>query len=329
MIRLARWMGRSAFAGGLVVGLVLNLGLIPMAVARATPPCPDVTSSEPDAQPFVDLQCQVHAALFADESEAGAAFNFGTTDITSPGKYDGTDWRGEPVRFEVAEVISLNLAEHEPALHEQGVVARLAFGRLVGPAGDVPVRALSVFLNEFTEDNQFLVIVTATMTELELARHEEVSRIRAGVRVLDVGTFQSRPLSGVTSASTMAASGGDLSSLLGTNVNAAGPGGVDPACVQLAYDQHQIALDAASATAALCCAGVVAVFAVLMAVCVSMSLGSAPASVIVIIVCSLSALAELSIGLAGCTANYAIVAHAARQSLLASLRACGVVIAEA
>jgi len=276
-MHLAKRLSRTAFGIGLAVGLMLNLSLVDLASAcsmPASPPCVTLPPEAAAAQAFVDMQCQIHQTLFNDGSEAGVAFRLGDTDITTPGAYPATDWRGEEVQFKVVRAISMDLQELEPELFDQGVIARIVFGRLAGPAGDVNVSGVAIYPKEITLDEEFLLLVSEVLTEPQLAIHEEISRIQAGVRVLDTGTFQSHSLATVTSAATMFAAGADMSSLFATGVNAAGGGEVDASCVEAAYAQYQIAMDAANASMAACLINATVEFAAEMAGCALIAIGS-------------------------------------------------------
>jgi hypothetical protein len=169
------------------------------------------------------------------------------------------------------------------------------------------------------------LIVLSAITDDQLAQHEEISRIMAGVRVLDVATFKSSPLSSVTSVSRMSASSGDLATLFAADVTTGSGSPVDPACVKNAYDQYEIAMKTAETNFQTCNDAVLESWIVLNLACAG-SIGGGP---LAMLICVIAALAAMYVAAKACEDYYGTAQRAAHQSLIANLRACGVVILEA
>lgn len=335
MLLLARWLSRSAFGIGIAIGLILNLGILPaLEPAKAQDGCADAGGQTEEAIDWTELQCSIQAALFADGSVPGIAFNLGRQDPSKPGKYTCSDWRGQQVTFAVANVVSADLKTDAPDLYSQGVIARVLYGQMFGPAGSCGVMGVCLLPNGITADDQFIFLPCATLTTQELADQEGISRIAAGVKVLDTATYRTIGLSELQSADSMWAAPGELATLFATHVNAGagGPGlagEVDPECVKRAYEDYNLDMDAANLNLATDLSIAAAAFAGALVACALIALGATPINWAVAAACATKA-ALLAAGIvADATKNYAQARYAANQKLKLQLSRCGVYIAEA
>jgi hypothetical protein len=329
MISFARLFGRSGFGLGVALGLIITLHLHSLVQARPLPitdtTCEQTLSVPPEVQDWIDMQCVVNNAIFDDGLEPTAAFAIDTA-VTQPGTYAGEAYDGREISLEAAFVVEADLENEAPELILDGVSAYLVIARLSGAAGNLPVVGLVMQTGTYTPDTEYLLLVCDVMSEEDFSLFADATRIAGGVRVLDVGTFTSEPLSSTEMTGTIWMAENDPATLYRDEPGGQG-GGIDLNCIRAAYKAYQIAVDAARAVTAICVAGVVGLFAVCMGALLATAWLLGPIGPIAAGIGAAACLSELSIGLAGCTAIAAIEMNAAAQQLQAALLGCGVIIA--
>jgi hypothetical protein len=319
------------FLVGILIGAMALLPLPRHALAAsASPalvpdnPCFDITDQPQEVIDYANVLCTVWQAMFNDGSSPGLGFGF-VKDIAQPGKYTGNVWDGREVGFEAVMVVNLDLKTNAPELYEQGVVARGVVGRLSGVAGGVTIAGVVIVPKGITADDRFVLQVVQLLSSEDYATYTRNARIESGVRVLDVNTWKSIPLSEVTSASSLSASSDDLGSLYGTDVNVAGAGGaVDTACVQRAYAAYAVSAQLARDNLETCMISAIRTFAICMAAAIAVSIWGTPAATVI---ASLACVAYEAERMATCVSTNSNAMRAAQQTLNNALRACGMNVA--
>ncbi len=199
MRRLTNWLARSAFGIGCAIGIVLGPTMLPALESRALgatrldpPQCTTSPSLPQSVRDWIALQCAVHAAIFADNTEPTAIYKF-TSAIAAPGTYTGLDMHNRPVTIAVVQAIQVDIKNNDPALHAMGVEMYAVYGQFGATAGQVPVYGTLLLPTGITEDTGYLFSVNGILTSEELDTHAMCSRILAGPRVVNTATGQSQP----------------------------------------------------------------------------------------------------------------------------------------
>jgi hypothetical protein len=186
---------------------------------------------------------------------------------------------------------------------------------------------MELLLPGVTEDVGYMMVVTSVLTPADLDLFSTLSRIAAGVRVVDSSTGKSVLLSQVQGTPHLRAFSSDLATLY-CGCSSDG-GGVDPACVKAAYDTYDNCVRVANATALVLELAAVAALTACMVYCaggglfgpVGWLMGSACGVncyiYIAFYIASASIAAVLAIQLGGC-----------RAQLKIDLAACGVGVYE-
>lgn len=330
MRRFAIWCAKRSLCIGMSIGLVLNLSLYPAAFGSPAatrhsdgPICSNVPAGlTPAEQAWISEQCSVRTAAFGDTADPGTCYRFSKA-ITTQGKHEGLTIHNEAVTFDAVYVMQLDLKQGAASLAAQGVEAWMVVGRLVGPAGKVPIFGTLLLPKGITNDNEYLLFVASMISMSDLDTYAVAARIQSGPRVVDSTTGVSRPLSEVESVNALWGFPSDPATLYCGCEQGVG-GGVDPQCVKDAYDIYNIAVQSARERYTICLNAVLAV----MAVCVA---GCAVLAVTIFggVVCLVSCLAVWTIGIVACEALLRVDMREAEAQLRIALRACGVEIMEA
>jgi len=335
MIRYVHRSAHSAFGIGIAIGLLFNLVLYePLARAAAAAALPDPPQYAdlceemppgltPEEEALVNTRCQVHQAIFADQTGPSLVYGF-TDPMPQPGTWTGHDYLGRPVEFRAVWTLPINLRKLAPDLWARGIEAFVVVGRLTGPAGGIHVSGLEIRTGDLSLDNEYVLFVSETLNSARADDFATDARIKAGVRVTNVTTGVSMPLSEVEALMPLWASSGDPATLLVMN----GGAPVTPGCIQHAYETYNNCMRTADRMLELCVIGVMATWAGCMfATCAPLALVPTPLPVAMLL-CVARCFAVMGAGLVGCGAVYAVQAESCRNQLIIDLRACGVNIVE-
>ncbi|GIK18040.1 MAG: hypothetical protein DYG93_03685 [Leptolyngbya sp. PLA2] len=330
MISIARRVASNAFGMGIAVGLILSLQLPLMAHGAVWddehPVCNGGVSVPPEIQPWVDLQCQVHQAIFADAAEPSAAYVIDTA-VQGPGYYTGINHEEREIEFEAVWVVQVDVESVTPELAAQGVTCHPVIGRLSGDEGQVPIAGVVIRTRGviLVEEDVFLLLVNAVLSEADFEVFAQAGRIAGGVRIIDATTLSSTPLALATSAEAMWIHGSDVSTIFRQGGNVPG---VDVACVERAYRRYNIAVNAANQSAEACYDNAWAVFVICMTGCGVVATVIPGVSWIASVVCVGLCVATSALMYEACGTQHSIALDAAKQQLALDLEACGVVIVE-
>jgi hypothetical protein len=99
------------------------------------PACDPNPGLPPATQAAIQVNCQVHAAIFADETEPTLGYRI-TEAIATPGGYKGLDHLRRDVSLDVAWCKRIDLKTHAPALHMQGIEAYMVVGTICRSRGE-------------------------------------------------------------------------------------------------------------------------------------------------------------------------------------------------
>jgi len=332
MIHFARFLAASAMGIGMAVGLILSLSLtwllrspdpatmahtaIPVALL-GTDPCSQQQFDDPDLQSVFELHCSVHSTLFNDGQSPTVVYSF-EDPIEQPGVYDGFNYRDQNVEFDVVYAVEADIQNEVPSLFAAGGSVHMVAGTLAGTAGEVAVAGAVLY--GLTNESDYMLLVTSTLSSAELAIFTNAAAITKGAVVIDDST--SYPVATATTVpATLSVYGGDFSTLHGVG------SGVDPSCVQAAYDTYNNSVDTANAILAVCLASAIALHLACMGLC-SAAVLLGPIGWGLTAACVLACLAELAVASAACTATAMIMIDAAHDQLAIDLAACGIIVVE-
>jgi hypothetical protein len=273
IVHMARRLSRSAFALGCCIGLmfagpyVTATQAAPSRTLANPPECTIPPGTPADVAAYINLQCAIHAAIFADNTTPNHAFKF-TSPITAPGTYTGLDRLSRAVTFAAVHVVNCDVKTYDPALYTQGVEVSIVFGTLTGPAGSERIEGMVLLPTGITQDTGYLLMPVGIPTVADLDQVAVATRILAGPRVTNVVTGDSTPLSEATGVLSLWGSSTDLSTLFCGCMQGLGPppgGGVDLDCVKRAYDAYNNSMKLANDIMQACVLNVVRNFAICMA----------------------------------------------------------------
>lgn len=272
MIKLIGQFGSSRAGCTLGVYIVVALLLTPilrpeMAMAAtasvATDPCSQTLFSDPDAQALFELHCSIHAILF-DDGE-GPSVTYALEDpMFEPGIYDGWNHDDKPIDFDVVHIVEVDLAPSN--IYPAGSTLHFVVGTLIGSQGQVPVAGTVSFDGSPTSSSA--LFITSILQSHELSAFEHATAILDGPVIAETISGPSGPeiihyplATALSVPATLSAHPTNLSILSGAG------SGVDPACVQAAYDTYNVDMDAAASTLLLCLAAADAAQAVCLVGC--------------------------------------------------------------
>jgi len=325
MLRVVQRCTRSAFGIGIVIGLSISMLLSePLARAAAAPPLldqPDICEEMPpglpeDVQDMITTQCEVHAAIFADQIEPSFVYGF-PGPMPQPGTWTGHDYLNRQVEFHADWTMPLNLRDLAPDLWARGIEVYIVVGALSGPAGAAHVSALEIKTGDLSLDQEYLLFVTEVVTQQRSDEFKAISRIQAGPRVMDPATAQFYSIDEAPFVPIWS-SAADLSTLYITN----GGSPVGSGCLNNAFANYNLCMQTAQTNLESCMIDVILDWSICMGFCAAGSL-LLPVTTILVGLCVAACFAYAARQTASCLRNYSNAADACKQQLILDVRACG------
>lgn len=312
--------------------LVVALSLAPIfrpqpALAAAghvsSDACSHTYSNDPDVQSLFELRCSIHATIF-DDGE-GQSYTYTLDDaISQPGLYSGWNHDDKAFDLELAHVVEADLSANPSNIDPARSTLHFVAGTMVGPQGQVAIAGIMFHNGSAVEDHA--LFVSSLLQSHELAALEHGTAILDGPIISETVSGPSGPgviyypIATATSIpSVLTADCANLSVISGTG------GGVDPACVQAAFDTYNGDMD--EAKIALCLTLANAGQSVCLLGCGAALLVPA-AGWVGAGICVADCLALGAIAFVGCYAAYSISLNSTQARLENALRACGVIIVE-
>lgn len=321
-------LAQRPFWLGAAIGLMLNIGLVPLVRASMIPStdtsCTQTLSVPPEVQEWVDLQCAVNTAIFDDGLEPSAAYAMDTA-VEGPGLYTGQTWDERPIELDVVWTVAADLENEAPELVAEGATAQFVIALMSGIGGDVPIAGIVMQTGSLTLDEGLVPMVCDILSESEFGLFQTVAALEQGMQVWNMSTNEVGSLEMLDpDAMTLWLPGFDPSTLIQeTPGGTPGPIGIAPECVEEANARFDSCAAAARATAATCIARAIRDFGLCMLLCAAIGL-VAPLPWIPSLICAAACTVGLLNGLSDSADDLAIALAACWGTLRQELALCGV-----
>lgn len=338
---------RRAF--GTVYGLLSLFGttIALTTSARAEPPqqphalCQSLPSNTPQGvADFITTQCNFHSAIFADGTEPSVSYVLDSQPKTV-GSYVGVSYDSHNMNLDIIQLHAIEFHDDAspgfPAILD-GQTMYSFVAKVSGTEGKSAVLGMCFNETILNGQDRWLFIVSKIIDDTTMRVIEQSNRLLSGTRVTSLSSLESASLDKVVLTSqSVLVNDSDLSSLfvpnallLENNTTSGPPSPTDQdaqqACIDAANEAYKIAMAAAVATyiAAETAAG--RMFLIAMAGCtvgIFTGIGA-----LLIAGCIAAAIAAVVVAMMAAHDTFNIAAKAARDTLEAALRACGVIIVE-
>lgn len=297
-----------------ICGLIASQNIALRQALASSPICQTIDPTHsPRVQQWIATQCQVHAAIFGDNTEPSAGFQF-TAPMTQTGTYFGTDHLGRQVAFQATLVFPMNNQAMNPLLAAQGVECSAMVGRFSGPNGMIPVSAMLI---RPSMSSPYILQISAVLTDEQVAETESVATgLDSTSQIFDAETGQPFVLDDSGNGS------GD-SSIAGGQ-----PGSVDPECVRRAVRDYNRDVGEVNDQAVLCAAAALALYLACLAPFAATALLIGPLSLIAASIAILGCLAAFAITSGLCLGAALISLAAKRAAYRDRLMDCGLLVVE-